>query len=230
MPYSSNAMKKSYKTECDTQRIKNLIKLREEIAGLTQAEFIREVGFTKSDISNLESGEKLLSLYHIQAYRLYFKEKHNINISVDFLMGYTDIIKNESLDIAADLGLSDSAIESLKKIKECADEEITIKADLDMLNFIMSDFAIFDRFVSQIKLYVNSSEYTRPLYYDDLTNCFSEYDMPDIFGDGSIYLSIGHNNGNILHLGTDRLIEGYAIHCISKQLEEWRTKYKYKRK
>lgn len=230
MAYSSDAMKKSYKTECDTQRTKNLIKLREEIAGLTQAEFIREVGFTKSDISNLESGEKLLSLYHIQAYRLYFKEKHNINVSVDFLMGYTDIIENESLNIAADLGLSNNAIESLKKIKECADEEITIKADLDMLNFIMSDFAIFDRFVSDIKLYVNSSEYTRPLYYDYMKNCFAEYDTPDIFRDGRTYLSIGHNNGNVLHLGTDRLLEGYAKHCILKQLEEWRIKYQDERK
>lgn len=231
MAYSSDAMKKSYKTECDTQRTKNLIKLREEIAGLKQAEFIREVGFTKSDISKLESGEKLLSLYHIQAYRLYFKEKHNINVSVDFLMGYTDIIENRSLNIAADLGLSNDAIESLNEINNMSQELDSVKKDLDILNFIMRDSAIFCRFLSVIRLFIIRDEYTTPLYYNSKTNFFTEYKMPEYIENGK-YISIRNSkeNGYDLHIGCNELIEGYAKHCISKQLEEWRIKYQDERK
>lgn len=234
MAYSSDAMKKSYKTECDTQRTKNLIKLREEIAGLTQAEFIREVGFTKSDISNLESGEKLLSLYHIQAYRLYFKEKHNINVSVDFLMGYTDIIENRSLNIAADLGLSNDAIESLKKIKECADEDKTIKDDLDMLNFLMSDFVQFDVFISHIRQFIDNS-YNIPMHYDSKVDAFVESELPDSPIKGA-YFSIGRKievkeETHIQRLDVSiKVIESYALQCIQEHLRTWKKAYQNERK
>lgn len=184
---------------------------------------------SQSVISKLENQQKeppTTSPDVIKAYATHF------NVTADYLLGIRDIktVDENIAMICKVTGLSEQAVESLKKIKECADEDKTIKDDLDMLNFIMSDFAIFDRFVSDIKLYVNSSEYTRPLYYDYMKNCFSEYDTPDIFRNGRTYLSIGHNNGNVLHLGADRLIEGYAKHCILKQLEEWRIEYKDERK
>ena len=194
---------------------------------MTQEELAKKLNLTRSRIVALEQKPDVIPTKEdLQAYCTYF------DTTADYLLGIRDIkaVDENIAMISKVTGLSEQAIESLKKIKECADEEITIKADLDMLNFIMSDFAIFDRFVSDIKLYVNSSEYTRPLYYDYMKNCFAEYDTPDIFRDGRTYLSIGHNNGNVLHLGTDRLLEGYAKHCILKQLEEWRIEYKNERK
>ncbi|MCC8044018.1 MAG: helix-turn-helix domain-containing protein [Clostridiales bacterium] len=114
MTYNSDALKKYYHSNYLKQRTKNLVYLREEIAHLTQAQFIKEVGFTKSDISNLESGDKDLSLFHMQAYRCYFESKYGIEVSVDYLMGYTGIITNDNAKTERVYGLSEQAVENLK--------------------------------------------------------------------------------------------------------------------
>lgn len=145
MGYSSDQMKKEYKEMYETQRRKNLTRLREEIAKLTPTVFKEEIGFTKNDLSMLESGDKNLSLFHIQAYKKYFKENHNLDISADFLMGYTSVIENRSMDISKDLGLSGKAIEILKIWSDYKQNPMNGAisygvADIDTLNILLEDY------------------------------------------------------------------------------------------
>ena len=97
--------KKEYKKETNAQRTKNLKRLRENIAKLSLSDFAKETGKTKNDLSMLENGEKTLSLFHIQAYKKFFLEKYTINLSVDYIMGYTDIMENNNLDYQREIGL-----------------------------------------------------------------------------------------------------------------------------
>lgn len=118
MPYTSDALKKEYKKKTDTQRIKNLKKIREDIAKLSLSDFAKLTGITKNDLCMLEKGDKLLSLFHIQAYKKFFLENHRINLSVDFIMGFTDIMENTNLNYQNEIGLSSDAIETLKTLKK----------------------------------------------------------------------------------------------------------------
>lgn len=133
MTYTSDALKKEYRRETDKQRVKNLNKIREDIARLSLSDFAKETGITKNDLSLLENGDKTLSLFHIQTYKKFFLENHGINLSVDFLMGYTDIMENSNLNYQNEIGLSSDAINHLIKIKQ------TNIDSLNVLNDILAD-------------------------------------------------------------------------------------------
>lgn len=133
MAYTSDALKKEYKRETDTQRKKNLRKIREDIAKLSLSDFARETGITKNDLSMLENGDKLLSLFHIQAYKKFFLENHKINLSVDFIMGFTDILENNNLNYQKQIGLSSDAIKTLQKLKKSHGKL------LDVANLLLSN-------------------------------------------------------------------------------------------
>ena len=117
MKYSSEQSKNDYKKYL-TQRKVNLIRLREKIANMNQAAFAKDIDITAKDISTIENGEKNLSLFHIQAYRKYFMENYNLNVSVDYLLGYTDVIENRSMNIGNELGLTGESIEMLKLMND----------------------------------------------------------------------------------------------------------------
>lgn len=162
MGYSSDQMKKEYKEMCEAQRKNNLIRLREEIAKLTQADFKEEIGFTKNDLSMLESGDKNLSLFHIQAYKKYFKENYHLDISVDFLMGYTSVMENNSMDISHDLGLSGKSLELLRIWNEYKQNPMNGVisygvADIDTLNLLLEDYYTLYKNARQKGLYAGYS-------------------------------------------------------------------------
>lgn len=140
MKYSSEQSKNDYKKYIP-QRKENLIRLREKIANMNQAAFAKDIDITAKDISNIENGEKNLSLFHIQAYRKYFMENYNLDVSVDYLLGYTNVMENRSMNISNELGLTGESIEMLKLMN---DKKNTLypenKKNLLMLNFILSSF------------------------------------------------------------------------------------------
>lgn len=140
MNYSSDQSKKDYKKYIPQRKV-NLIRLREKFARLNQAAFANEIGLTPKDVSCIENGERNLSLFHIQAYRKYFKENYSLNVSADYLLGYTSVIENCSMDVSNELGLTGEAIEMLKLMNN---KENTLypenKKNLLMLNFILSSF------------------------------------------------------------------------------------------
>ena len=140
MKYSSEQSKNDYKKYL-TQRKVNLIRLREKIANMNQAAFAKDIDITAKDISTIENGEKNLSLFHIQAYRKYFMENYNLNVSVDYLLGYTDVIENRSMNIGNELGLTGESIEMLKLMNDKKNNLYKEnKKNLLMLNFILSSF------------------------------------------------------------------------------------------
>lgn len=128
---NASQLKKEYEKNCREQRIKNLKHLRENIAKISASDFCKELGIPKSNFSDIENGKegRNLSLYNIQAYKTYFKEKHSLDISTDFLLGYTDILTTDSniQMIHKETGLSEA---SICKITKFSDEQ---KKVLDMI-------------------------------------------------------------------------------------------------
>lgn len=140
MKYSSEQSKNDYKKYIP-QRKANLIRLREKIANMNQAAFAKDIDITAKDISNIENGEKNLSLFHIQAYRKYFMENYNLDVSVDYLLGYTNVMENRSMNISNELGLTGESIEMLKLMNDKKNKSYSEnKKNLLMLNFILSSF------------------------------------------------------------------------------------------
>lgn len=130
----SDKLKQEYKKETEKTRTKNLKKIREEVSGLSLSEFAKITGMTKNDVSCYESGSKTLSLFATLAYKKYFFEYHNINLSSDFLMGFTDIMENDGMDFQKKIGLSDKSMEIIKRLRET--KEV---AYLDILNILIED-------------------------------------------------------------------------------------------
>lgn len=188
---------------------------------------------SQSVISKLENSKKEPPSTSIEVLKAYAK---HFNVTADYLLGIRDTktVDENIVMICNVTGLSEQAVESLKKIKECADEEITIKADLDMLNFLMSDFIQFDVFISHIRQFIDSS-YNIPMHYDSKVDDFVESELPDSLIKGA-YFSIGrkimlNNEPHIQRLDIGiKVIESYALQCIQKSLYTWKEKYKDERK
>ena len=141
--YLQSEMQKQYRENCVTQRKKNLIHLREDIANMSLTSFAIDIGIAKGNISAIESGERNLSVGNIQSYKTYFKEYHDLDISVDYLMGYTDIIENKSAGIAKDLRLSDEALSFLVSMDDYHN---------DLFNRLAAD-GLLDHIINALWLY-----------------------------------------------------------------------------
>ena len=203
MAYTSDALKKEYRKETDKKRTKNLKEIRENIARLSLSDFAKETGITKNDLSMLENGDKLLSLFHIQAYKKFFLENYKINLSVDFIMGFTDIMENNNLNYQNEIGLSNDAIEMLKILSNYKAKYQSVMpglgADIDVINTLLEyQFYITKKAESTnnlpklsifhfIKQYFYSDKFERELQ-DRLRIC-----------DGNVWVDI--ENGDILQKG-----------------------------
>lgn len=141
MNYSANSLKNQYEKDCLKCRTENLVRLREKIAGMTQTQFSEKIGIQKTNLNSLEKGSRDMSLFNIQAYKTFFRENFGIDISVDYLLGYTSVMENRSMNISNELGLTGESIEMLKLMNN---KENTLypenKKNLLMLNFILSSF------------------------------------------------------------------------------------------
>lgn len=125
MAYNSYEIKKEYDEITNKQRGENLTKLRKMYYD-TQLEFAQKIGFTTKDTSSLENGAKHLSLFHIHAYKKFFYEEHGLDVSVDYLMGYTPIMRNISSDLPSEFGLSPEALETIKQLNLVDDTNINL--------------------------------------------------------------------------------------------------------
>lgn len=130
--YSADQLKKEYEKKYREQRIKNLVKLRENVAGLSQTEFSKRIGIQKSNLSVIENGERDLSLFNIQAYIKYFAENHNINLSADYLLGYATSFENNTENLCNEIGLSEGSIWILKNIKNK-----NLSPELDKIPYVL---------------------------------------------------------------------------------------------
>lgn len=141
MTYLSETLKKEYKDKTKTQRQKNLKYIREKIAKLSLPKFAKETGITKNDLSMLENGDKTLSLFHILAYKKYLCDNHNINLSIDFIMGFTDIIESQNINFQKQVGLSSDSLEMLMLWNEQRKEDNkllpALGKDIEVINTLL---------------------------------------------------------------------------------------------
>ena len=229
MSYTADALKKAYEKECLEQRKKNLIELRENVAKLSATDFSKKTGIQKSNLSSLEKGDRDLSLFNIQAYKTYFLQEHNLNISVEYLLGYT---KNKYAEenyqmITRTTGLTDESIDVLKNLHNG-----NMTEDLfNTLNYLISkDFLLFSRFIDAIGMYFDEG-YDTPMHFENSTFV----PLNDGISDTSILKSneknvlIGKydnslcNNSGGYHtkaIPISILKESYSVYCIQSILEE----------
>src|SRR5574344_16549 len=78
----------------------------------TQAELSKKIGVQKPQISELENGKRYPSINEMIAYR------NEFNVPIEYLIGLTSSREYENIKVGESLGLSDSAIETLKNWKK----------------------------------------------------------------------------------------------------------------
>ena len=113
-------LKEEYEETYRVKRSKNLIFLRKKIANITQDEFCESTSIKKANLSSIENGKKDLSLANILAYKKYFKEHHGLDLSIDYLLGFTDKLENKSEEVCNQLGLSEESIRVLIELHDCS--------------------------------------------------------------------------------------------------------------
>lgn len=91
---------------------KRYLELRESIKTsnfktYTQDKLAKDLGITKTQISDLERGEKYISITELVSYAEYF------NVTMEYLLGSSNNKYHKTYNIGATLGLSDKAIQTL---------------------------------------------------------------------------------------------------------------------
>ena len=90
--------------------------LREELDTFekkcTQEILSKKIGVQKPQISELENGKRLPSITELQVYSKFF------NVPMEYLLGISNNRYYENIELGKDLGLSDKAINTIKKLKE----------------------------------------------------------------------------------------------------------------
>lgn len=167
MSYSADALKKAYQSKYSEQRKKNLIDLREGIAKMSLTEFSKQTGIQKSNLSALENGDRELSLFNIQVYKTFFSNRYDLDISTDYLLGYS---RNKYADenyqmISKVTGLNDSSIDCLKLINSNDDGLET----LSTLNLLMSNYDRFSALLNNIDIILNPTAFKTQAIVQDET-------------------------------------------------------------
>lgn len=186
MGYTADGLKKEYKKNYHEQHKKNLIRLREEIAKMSLTEFSKNLGIQKANLSSLEHGDRDLSLFNIQAYKKFFLEKYNIDISTDYLLGYTNnMYADDNYQIASQMtGLSDKSIEVLKKFNR----KSWLRHYIEPLNYILESEQ-YTEFANLLYMYFNDSFYV-PLRFDPDTGDFVPNVTPGFYYSDNSYANV----------------------------------------
>ena len=130
--------------------------------------------------------------------------------------------------ISQKTGLNKKSIDTLNILKR--------SEYIGILNYIMSDYAILGRFLSNLSLYFDN-DYDTPVHYDKkLGICVESDDITDspiISTNGEKYVSIGKKLdydvcGNpayaTIHVPVS-ILESHALHCIQAQIDDWKQNY-----
>lgn len=125
---------------------------------ITQEDMAKKCYTTKSTISRMEKGETEPTVNTL------IKYAETFDVSIDYLLRYTNAKNPEHRTVSHELGLSDKAIETLKYIKKnAAFEDYDISALVNA--FIGSGSATFDLFNDLFN--IMSDEYGFSKYNDE---------------------------------------------------------------
>lgn len=141
--YLQSSMSKDYQKKYGDQRKKNLVYLREQVANMSLSRFAADIGIAKGNISGIENCERNLSAGNIQSYKKYFSEKHNLEVSVDFILGYTDIVENKSASLAEDLGLTKESLDFIIDMSEEKKELFNRLCSSGIANHVLNVFFLY---------------------------------------------------------------------------------------
>lgn len=139
--------------------------LREELdtfqKNCTQASLAEKLNLTAPQISNLEKGKKAPSLTVLKAYCNYFK------VPMEYLVDEEKKYRHyQNQAVSKDLGLSDEAINGIKKLnyfsnklKHGSKNLDSSNQDLnDLLNMFLSDYMLLGSFLLNFKTYIDELE------------------------------------------------------------------------
>lgn len=198
-----------------------IIELRKE-AGYNQTQVSEKIGCVLKTYQNYEQGHNYPTLeYANNLANLY-------NVSIDYLLGRSDCRNIEDSYISEKTGLNDNAIQTLKIFKN---DEFA-----DLINFIMSDYAIYGKFLSNLSLYLDN-DYDTPVHFDQHLQTYVKSEEPEesimltngektiVIGKKLNYEVPGSPAYGTIHVPVS-ILESHALHCIQKQLDEWKKEYK----
>lgn len=198
-----------------------IIELRKE-AGYNQTQVSEKIGCVLKTYQNYEQGHNYPTLeYASKLANLY-------NVSIDYLLGRSDCRNIEDSYISEKTGLNDNAIQTLKIFKN--------DKFADLTNFIMSDYAIYGKFLSNLSLYLDN-DYDTPVHFDQHLQTYVESEEPEenimltngektiVIGKKLNYEVPGSPAYGTIHVPVS-ILESHALHCIQKQLDEWKKEYK----
>lgn len=144
------------------ERFRNL---REELhtvqKNCTQASLAEKLNLTAPQISDLEKGKKAPSLTVLKAYCNYFK------VPMEYLVDEEKKYRHyQNQAVSKDLGLSDEAINGIKKLnyfsnrlKQDSKNLDSSNQDLnDLLNMFLSDYMLLGSFLLNFKTYIDELE------------------------------------------------------------------------
>lgn len=196
---------------------------------------------THGAIRKLETGERnLKNVDEVTAYAKFF------NVTADYLLGIREnaVVDENLAMIGRVTGLSDNAINTLKKVNENKDEyrRYEVLHLIDTLNLIMDEPISFMLFLDHIGDYIDN-KYTVPLHYDNKVNDYTEsiaepprlslVDIPRKEKEKYIVLGAPNNNPDNPEKYIHRqipvsFVETYHIDTIRKVLDVWKKEYKKK--
>ncbi|WP_072525537.1 helix-turn-helix domain-containing protein [Clostridium sp. Marseille-P3244] len=199
-----------------------IVELRKE-SGYNQTQVSEKIGCVLKTYQNYEQGHNYPTLeYASKLANLY-------NVSIDYLLGRSNCRRIEDSYISEKTGLDDNAIQTLKILKRSG-------YIVDLINFIMRDYAIYGSFLSNLSLYLDN-DYDTPVHFDQHLQTYVESEEPGesiMLTNGEKTVTIGKKlNYEVLgspaygtiHVPVS-ILESHALHCIQKQLDEWKKEYK----
>jgi transcriptional regulator with XRE-family HTH domain len=176
-------------------------RLREERArkGVSQDEFSKSIGVTKSTISLYELGENVPDIKTLVKIADYFE------INCNYFLGKSDIrsrdISNE--EINTQIGLSDETIKNLKVCKKWNDEnKLLLSNHINVLNTILSDIKIYhllinvSKYAESVKKSKKAENKIEKIKAEENTPNIEDYKNPKNIGELEYYRDVIYNEKN----------------------------------
>jgi transcriptional regulator with XRE-family HTH domain len=162
-PLSEKEAKKA-KVQYSSEQNKNALfpsRLRElrNDAKLSQEQFSKEIGVTKSTISLYETGDNVPDIKTFTKIAEYF------GVSFDFMLGKSESKIRENIDISKRLGLSDKAINVIsnfdsekQKILSTIIENDKFREILSGINGVMKQKSVYDKYILGMVEIINEAD------------------------------------------------------------------------
>ncbi|MFQ7287473.1 MAG: helix-turn-helix domain-containing protein [Lacrimispora saccharolytica] len=228
----------------DYSKIGERIKDERKKNGLTQDELInslrdKQIAVGRNTLSAMENGIK-----EKFSFQVLYGLAEIFQCQIGYLLCEYDCKIQSNAAISEITGLSDNAINTLKKVNENKDEyrRYEVLHLIDTLNLIMDEPISFMLFLDHIGDYIDN-KYTIPLHYDSEINDYTEsisepprlslVDVPRKEKERYIVLGAPNNNPDNPEKYIHRQIpvsfaETYHIDTIRKVLDVWKKEYEKK--